>query len=99
MRNQDAKKDDGKPRLTLVPMDILYDIAEVREYGNRKYPKGGVDNWKSVEADRYRDAAFRHFVKYIEDPLSVDEESGILHRKHLECNLAFLAYLEKGDTK
>lgn len=93
--NQSAKADAGKPRLTLVPMKIMFDIAEVREYGNRKYPDGGPDNWKKVTADRYREAAFRHFLKYIDDPAGVDEESGIKHRKHLECNLAFLAELEE----
>ena len=91
--SQSAKADAGKPRLTLVPMQIVFDVAEVREYGNRKY--GDKDNWKKVEAERYREAAFRHFLKYIDDPAGVDEESGIKHRKHLECNLAFLAELEE----
>lgn len=91
--SQSAKADAGKPRLTLVPMQIVFDVAEVREYGNRKY--GDKDNWKKVEAERYREAAFRHFLKYIDDPDGVDEESGIKHRKHLECNLAFLAELEE----
>ena len=91
--SQSAKADAGKPRLTLVPMQIIFDVAEVREYGNRKY--GDKDNWKKVTADRYREAAFRHFLRYIDDPAGVDEESGIKHRKHLECNLAFLAELEE----
>ena len=91
--SQSAKADAGKPRLTLVPMQIVFDVAEVREYGNRKY--GDKDNWKKVEAERYREAAFRHFLRYIDDPAGVDEESGIKHRKHLECNLAFLAELEE----
>lgn len=95
--DQKAKADAGKPKLTLVPTRIIYDIAEVREYGNNKYPDGGPDNWKRVEAQRYRDAAFRHFLKYIKDPESIDPESGIKHRKHLECNLAFLAEMEDGE--
>jgi len=92
--DQAVKADAGKLRLTLVPTQIIYDIAEIREYGNAKYPDGGPDNWKRVDPQRYRDAAFRHFLKYIEDPKGVDQESGKLHRKHLECNLAFLAALE-----
>ena len=95
--DQKAKADAGKLKLTLVPTQIIYDIAQVREYGNNKYPDGGPDNWKRVEAQRYRDAAFRHFLKYIKDPESIDPESGIKHRKHLECNLAFLAEMEDGD--
>ena len=90
--NYNIKKDKGKLRLTLVPLQIVRDIAEVRMYGIVIYP--GVDSWKQVEAWRYRDAAFRHFLAYLEDPESVDPESGIKHRKHLECNLAFLAELE-----
>ena len=90
---QEAKADAGKPRLTLVPMQIVFDIAKVREFGNAKY--GSSDNWKRVEPERYREAAFRHFLKYIDDPLGVDEESGLPHRFHLECNLAFLAEMEK----
>ena len=84
MDNQVAKKDAGKPKLTLVPSKIIYDIAEVREYGNRKYPEGGTENWRQVDPQRYRDAAFRHFLKYLDDPASVDEESGLLHRKQAE---------------
>lgn len=90
---QEAKADAGKPRLTLVPMQIVFDIAKVREFGNAKYHD--PDNWKRVEPERYREAAFRHFLKYIDDPLGVDEESGLPHRFHLECNLAFLAEMEK----
>ena len=91
--DQSAKADAGKPRLTLVPMQIVFDIAAIREYGNAKYKD--PDNWKKVEPERYREAAFRHFLRYIDDPASVDEESGLPHRWHLECNLAFLAELEK----
>lgn len=95
MNNQKIKKDAGKPKLSLVPTQIIFDIAAVREYGNAKYPEGGPDNWKDVEPERYRDAAFRHFLAYINDPRGVDPESGLPHRWHLECNLAFLAELEK----
>lgn len=92
--DQKAKADAGKPKLTLVPRQIIFDIAAIREYGNRKYPDGGVDNWKEVDVQRYRDAAFRHFMAYLDDPTGIDEESGLPHRWHLECNLAFLAELE-----
>lgn len=92
-QNQAAKSDAGKPRLTMVPQQIIWDIAEVREYGNKKY--GDPDNWKTVEKQRYRDAAYRHFLAYLADPDGVDEESGIKHYKHLCCNLAFLCEMEK----
>lgn len=93
--NQTAKTDAGKLQLTLVPRQIIRDIAEVRMYGNAKYPEGGPENWRQVEVQRYKDALLRHLLKYLDDPLSVDEESGLLHRQHMECNMAFIAELEK----
>lgn len=96
-QSQEAKTDKGKPKLTLVPDQIIYDITEVREYGNRKY--GDPNNWKTVEIERYRDAAFRHFLAYLREPDGKDEESGIEHLKHLACNIAFLCALEKNKKE
>ena len=93
--NQIAKADAGKLRLTLVPRLIIRDIAEVREYGCRKYPTGGPDNWKQVEVERYRDALFRHMLAYLDDPDGVDGESGLTHLAHLATNVAFLCELRK----
>lgn len=95
--NQDIKADAGKPRLTLVPQQIIYDIAKVREYGVGKY--GSSEAWKDVEIERYRDAAYRHFLAYLEKPDGVDAESGLPHLSHLACNIAFLCELEKIKKK
>lgn len=97
MNDQTVKADAGKLKLTLVPRQIIKDICEVREYGNAKYPEGGPDNWKQVDPQRYRDALFRHFLAYLDDPHGVDEESGIEHYKHMACNMAFLCEMESWD--
>ena len=94
MSDQTIKADAGKPRLSLVPTEIINQIARVREYGINKYPNGGPNNWKKVELDRYRDAAYRHLLAYIADPKGIDEESGLPHLAHLACNVAFLCELE-----
>lgn len=94
MSDQTIKADAGKPRLSLVPTEIINQIARVREYGINKYPNGGPNNWKKVELDRYRDAAYRHLLAYIANPKEVDEESGLPHLAHLACNVAFLCELE-----
>ena len=92
-KRQDIKSDDGKPRLSLVPREILYDVAKVREYGVEKY--GAKESWREVEVERYRDAAFRHFLSYLDDPQGKDEESGLPNLWHLACNIAFLCEKEK----
>lgn len=92
MNDQIAKQDAGKPKLSLVPTQIIRDIAEVREYGNQKYKS--KDNWQNVEKQRYIDALYRHLLSYIDDPDGVDEESGIRHYKHIACNMAFICEME-----
>lgn len=97
--SQKVKSDAGKPQLSLVPRRIIFDIAKIREYGNNKYPEGGKDNWKQVEPERYQDAAFRHFLAYLDDPHGVDAESGLPHLWHLACNIAFLCEMEDSKMK
>lgn len=93
--DQEAKADAGKPRLTLVPPRIIWDIAAVRQYGVEvKYPKTGVDGWRTISMERIKDAAFRHFMRYLATPHGVDEESGLPHLWHCATNIAFLCELE-----
>lgn len=94
--NQSAKADAGKLDLTLVPRQIIREIARVRGFGNQKY--GDPDNWRTVEPERYRAAAFRHLLAYLDDPHGVDEESGLMHLSHLACNVAFLIEMENEVT-
>lgn len=90
--NQTAKQDAGKVQLTLVPRAIFWKIAKIRMYGNEKY--GDPDNWKQVEPQRYRDALMRHLLLYLDDPKSIDKESGLPHLWHAACNMAFLCEME-----
>ena len=90
--DQTIKADAGKLMLTLVPRKIIWAIAKIRQYGIKKY--GSSENWMEVDVERYRNAAFRHFLKYLDCPGSVDKESGLPHLYHCCCNLAFLCELE-----
>ena len=89
--NQDAKKDAGKIRPTLVPVSLVKAVAEIRKYGCEKYHD--PENWRGVEADRYKDALYRHWLAYL-DGEECDEESGLPHLWHLACNVAFLIDME-----
>ena len=90
--DQTVKQDAGKLRITLVPLEIIRCIAAVRMYGVEKYKD--PDNWKRVEPERYRDALMRHLLAYLDDPHSIDEESGLPHLWHAACNIAFLCEME-----
>jgi hypothetical protein len=90
--NQEAKRDEGKLQLSLVPTQIIKDIAVIRMYGNAKY--GDAENWRTVEKKRYIDALYRHWLEYVKDNESVDGESGYPHLWHCACNMAFLCEME-----
>lgn len=92
MSNNEAKADAGKIRPTLVPVSLTMAVAAIREYGCRKYHD--PENWRRVEPERYRDAAYRHWLAYL-DGEQVDKESGLPHLWHLACNIAFLIELER----
>lgn len=92
----ELKYDEGKARLALVPSAAIKAIGEIMTYGLSKYDES---SWKNVEAWRYRDALMRHLCEYLDDPTSVDEESGYPHLWHLTTNAAFLCELEKNTTK
>lgn len=90
------KHDAGKPRLTLVPQEIIWAIAAVRAHGCQVY--GDSESWRKVEPERYRDAAYRHWLRYLAEPDGVDDESGLPHLWHVACNVAFLVEVNHGKV-
>lgn len=94
IKDQQAKADNGKPILSLVPTEIIFEIEKVRSYGNRKYRS--PDNWKTVEIERYHQALLRHTLAMWNDIKARDKESGLLHLSHIATNIAFILELMKG---
>lgn len=94
MTNQEAKADAGKPRPTLVPVSLIRAVTAIREYGCQKY--SDPENWRKVEPQRYKDAAYRHWLDYLEGK-TVDAESGLPTLWHLACNIAFLIEMESAE--
>ena len=82
----------GKIDLQYIPTGIISAIRATRLYGISKY--GDSESWHMVDRRRYQDAAYRHWLAYLDDPNGVDEESGLPHLWHLACNIAFLCEME-----
>jgi hypothetical protein len=91
MKNQSAKADAGKPNLSLVPKQIIYEIEKVRKFGSQKYKDS--NNWKKVELERYHEALLRHTLAIWNDINARDKESGLLHLSHMATNIAFILEL------
>ena len=86
------KHDGGKPRLDLVPPEIIEAVGAVMTHGAKKY---GEASYRDVEPKRYRAALMRHICKWLKDPHGTDADSGLPHLWHIACNVAFLLELDK----
>lgn len=93
MKHKEANKhDDGKPRWDLLPFDALEEVAEVLEYGARKY---AARNWeKGMAWGRLLRAAIGHLASWAKGKPR-DDESGLPHLAHAACNVLFLLALTK----
>lgn len=81
------RKDKGKSRMDLIPMDALLAIGEVLRDGAVKY---APHNWEyGMDWSRCHASLLRHVAQWSvgED---VDRESGHLHTAHIACNALFL---------
>ena len=90
-----GKKDDrGKLQSSLLIPKFINGIIRVLEFGLVKYE---ANSWQKVIAGetRYFDALKRHWDAMIKDNGDIDldsrdEESGLPHLWHLQCNAYFL---------
>jgi len=100
-----TKFDEGKPRLSLVPKEAYWGMAQALTFGAKKYSAHNFKN--GLEYHRLADAALRHLTSYM-DGEDNDPESGLSHLDHALATLAMLKYMSvnkpemddryKGDT-
>jgi len=106
--DQPGRKDDqNKPRLDLIPPEIIFALGTILDFGAKKYADR---NWeKGMSWGRVFGAAMRHAWAWWggKAPTTksflfgeLDGETGYSHLWHLACCVAFLiAYEERGLTQ
>lgn len=94
-REVEGKKfDNGKPKWSLLPLDVIEEVVKVYTYGATKYNEVSLKdaNWKKVEPkSRYEDAHGRHIANRQRGNV-FDEESGFYHYAHAIFNLLCLLW-------
>jgi len=89
-----VKNDQGKPRYDLLPVAPMREMAEVLEFGSRKYDS---NNWRSmspVPLSRHYAAVQRHLNQWWAGE-DLDPESGMRHLAHAATTLMFIMELSK----
>jgi len=95
--DQALKKDMGKLRWDLVPLEAIEGLVKVLTFGAQKYEDNG---WKGLKNDQERihGAVMRHYAA-LRKGQTIDEESGLPHLDHMMCNLMFLKYFSLQETE
>ena len=87
-----VKYNKGKPRIHLLPPEVIFAIVEILEFGATKY---GEFNWqKGIPMSEIYDATLRHLLAWQMGETN-DPESGKPHVYHAACNLAFMIYFHQ----
>jgi len=87
MSKQFQKADAGKPRIDLIPPELIFETAVVLTIGAQKY---GADNWRAgADWSRYFSALQRHLWAW-QSGEDCDPETGQSHLAHAACCLSFL---------
>lgn len=92
MTQDGIKHDQGKPPLSLIPKESLWEIGRVLEFGAKKY---SPYNWrKGFDYSRLISAAMRHISQF-NDGEDIDSETKLSHLAHAICCLMFLLEQQK----
>lgn len=83
-------------RWDLLPFGPLERLVKILTFGAEKYEP---NNWQKVDSERYFNALIRHLVADFIHKENADEESGLLHSSHANCNATFLDWQKTQKLK
>lgn len=87
-----VKYDMDKPRMDLIPPEVVNELAKILTFGAKKY---GDRNWEAGMAwSRPYAALIRHILAWWSGE-DKDPETGESHLAHAACNIAFLITYEQ----
>lgn len=95
---QAVKFDDGKVEWSLVPFEALEGMAQVLEFGAKKYAAWNWTEGGGFKWTRILGSCLRHLFAFMRGEDN-DPESGLSHISHAQCNLLFLAYYIRNKDK
>ena len=91
LKQEGYRDDEGKPPIHLIPAEAILMLANIFEYGSKKY---GDRNWeKGMDWSRMYASAMRHMLAFWMGE-NDDRESGYQHMAHATWNcMALMCYV------
>lgn len=94
--NLGSRFNAGKPKWSLVPQSALIPMVEVLEFGAKKY---SPYNWqKGLPITEICESLKRHLDAFMEGEDN-DQDSGLSHIGHIQCNALFLSWMFKNKPE
>ncbi len=91
------KHDTGKPKMNLLVMEFIEEMARVLTEGAKKYDAW---NWKELDNDRVHNALLRHAVKTTANKqVENNDDFGGLEEVYTAVNCMFLWTLKRDKEK
>lgn len=90
-QKQQYKESNGKPRLSLIPIEALYAMGIGFSYGEKKYHTHSFREG-NIDISYLLDAAARHSAQFSNGE-DFDNESGNHHLGSAMCNLAMAIHI------
>jgi hypothetical protein len=87
-----TKKDSGKPRICLIPVEAINAAAETLMFGADKY--GDYNYRGGIKHTRILDAVLRHLMSHLNNE-DLDTESGLPHLSHAIAGISMLIWMTK----
>lgn len=87
-----TKKDSGKPRISLIPVEAINAAAEALMFGANKY--GDYNYRGGIKHTRILDAVLRHLTSHLQNE-DFDKESNLKHLSHAIAGLSMLIWMDK----
>lgn len=96
MENKGTRNNEGKPKWSLVHYNSLVPMIRVLEWGAKEY---GVGNWqKGLDKKEILESMQRHLASLM-DGEELDEQTGLSHMAHIQCNAMFYNYMKQQDRE
>lgn len=98
--NYATRHNEGKPDMSLLPAEALYQMAYVAMDGVKEY---GRDNWRALWGEdtvNVCNASLMRHAAAMNEGILYDKKSGLPHAAHIMMNCAFiLEYLKQKKEK
>lgn len=88
-----VRYNQGKPRMELIPTELIEEVAKVLTFGAEKYDDYNWQKFTPKQRGECVGSLMRHIEAYRKGE-KLDPESGLSHLAHAGCNIAFLLWYE-----